>query len=33
MPSQSDLGRKPSFTREQSDKVRDLLGRQTVGIA
>ena len=33
MPSQRDLGRKTSFTREQCDKVRDLLGRQTTGIA
>ncbi len=27
------LGRKPSFTREQFNKVREMLGRQAVGIA
>ena len=27
------LGRKPSYTREQFDTVRTMLGRQTVGIA
>jgi DNA invertase Pin-like site-specific DNA recombinase len=29
----SYLGRKPSFTREQFDQVRDLLGNQALGIA
>jgi putative DNA-invertase from lambdoid prophage Rac len=27
------LGRKPSFTRQQFDTVRDILGQQAVGIA
>ena len=27
------LGRKPSFTREQFNKVREMLGQQAVGIA
>ena len=27
------IGRKPSFTREQFNKVREMLGRQAVGIA
>jgi putative DNA-invertase from lambdoid prophage Rac len=27
------LGRKPSFTREQFAKVRDMLGQQAVGVA